>query len=70
MFRSSDGQELLASSLDGSVSYIGFTGQEMGEPLKTNEVVSQDIRFHWLLLEKPEGLIRIEQQLALKHWLD
>ncbi|BHF58250.1 hypothetical protein SprV_0100120100 [Sparganum proliferum] len=35
---SSDGKELLACSLDGSVSYMAFTSEEIGEPLQVSEV--------------------------------
>lgn len=35
---SSDGKELLACSLDGSISYMAFTREEIGEPLKVSEV--------------------------------
>ncbi|VDM19131.1 unnamed protein product [Hydatigera taeniaeformis] len=35
---SSSGCELLASSLDGSISYMAFTKEELGEPVKMEEV--------------------------------
>ncbi|VDN15823.1 unnamed protein product [Dibothriocephalus latus] len=35
---SSDGKELLACSLDGSISYMAFTSEEIGEPLNVSEV--------------------------------
>ncbi|KAL5112586.1 Protein HIRA [Taenia crassiceps] len=35
---SSSGCELLASSLDGSISYMAFTKEELGEPVKLEEV--------------------------------
>uniref|UniRef100_A0A915EVX0 Uncharacterized protein n=1 Tax=Echinococcus canadensis TaxID=519352 RepID=A0A915EVX0_9CEST len=36
--RSSSGCELLASSLDGSISYMSFTKEELGEPIKLEDV--------------------------------
>ncbi|CAH8580872.1 unnamed protein product [Heterobilharzia americana] len=36
---SSDGRELMACSLDGSVSYMGFTHQELGTPWSLKEVI-------------------------------
>ncbi len=38
--RSANGRELLASSLDGSISYMCFAKDEIGEPMKMEEVVS------------------------------
>ncbi|VDK34301.1 unnamed protein product [Taenia asiatica] len=35
---SSSGCELLASSLDGSISYMAFTKEELGEPVKLEEI--------------------------------
>ncbi|EUB56732.1 hypothetical protein EGR_08460 [Echinococcus granulosus] len=35
---SSSGCELLASSLDGSISYMSFTKEELGEPIKLEDV--------------------------------
>ncbi len=48
--RSANGRELLASSLDGSISYMCFAKDEIGEPMKMEEVVSA------ILLSMPQTI--------------
>lgn len=44
LLRSASGHELMVCSLDGSIAYLCFTKEELGEPLSLEETVSFDVK--------------------------